>query len=71
MRPRRGEQERAREDAIDRDLMARHVSGDPDAFSELFNRHRDRLWAVALRTLSRLSAWAAARAAARIPNPSR
>ncbi len=50
MRPRRGEQERAREDAIDRDLMARHVTGDPDAFSELFNRHRDRLWAVALRT---------------------
>lgn len=50
MRPRRGEQERTREDAIDRDLMARHVAGDPDAFSELFNRHRDRLWAVALRT---------------------
>ncbi|MGH3417348.1 MAG: sigma factor, partial [Actinocrinis sp.] len=50
MRPRRGEQERAREDAIDRDLMARHVAGDPEAFSELFSRHRDRLWAVALRT---------------------
>ena len=28
-----------------------HVAGDPDAFGELFRRHRDRLWAVALRTL--------------------
>jgi RNA polymerase sigma-70 factor, ECF subfamily len=27
------------------------VDGDPDAFGELFRRHRDRLWAVALRTL--------------------
>ena len=35
----------------DRELMARHVGGDPDAFGELFRRHRDRLWAVALRTL--------------------
>ena len=32
-------------------LLARHVAGDPDAFAELFTRHRDRLWAVALRTL--------------------
>ncbi|MEJ7726013.1 MAG: sigma-70 family RNA polymerase sigma factor, partial [Actinomycetes bacterium] len=31
--------------------MARHVEGDADAFGELFRRHRDRLWAVALRTL--------------------
>ena len=29
-----------------------HVAGDPDAFGTLFLRHRDRLWAVALRTLS-------------------
>ncbi|WP_020574633.1 RNA polymerase sigma factor SigM [Actinopolymorpha alba] len=36
----------------DKDLIARHVAGDPDAFAELFRRHRDRLWAVALRTLS-------------------
>lgn len=50
MRPRRSDEERARDDAADRALMARHVEGDPDAFSELFNRHRDRLWAVALRT---------------------
>jgi RNA polymerase sigma-70 factor (ECF subfamily) len=34
----------------DRALMARHVAGDPDAFGELFRRHRDRLWAVAVRT---------------------
>jgi RNA polymerase sigma-70 factor (ECF subfamily) len=50
MRSRRGEQERALEDATDRALLVRHVDGDPDAFSELFTRHRDRLWAVALRT---------------------
>ena len=35
----------------DRELMAQHVAGDADAFGELFHRHRDRLWAVALRTL--------------------
>ena len=50
MRARRGEEQRARDDAADRALIARHVDGDPEAFSELFNRHRDRLWAVALRT---------------------
>lgn len=32
-------------------LLQAHVAGDPDAFGELFRRHRDRLWAVALRTL--------------------
>jgi len=35
----------------DRELLRQHVAGDPDAFSELFRRHRDRLWAVAVRTL--------------------
>ncbi|WP_405898769.1 RNA polymerase sigma factor SigM [Streptomyces sp. NBC_00727] len=35
----------------DADLLASHVAGDPDAFGELARRHRDRLWAVALRTL--------------------
>ncbi|KRV47309.1 RNA polymerase subunit sigma [Wenjunlia vitaminophila] len=35
----------------DHDLLARHVAGDPDAFGEIVRRHRDRLWAVALRTL--------------------
>jgi len=35
----------------DADLLAAHVAGDPDAFGQLFARHRDRLWAVALRTM--------------------
>ncbi|MFH9858730.1 RNA polymerase sigma factor SigM [Streptomyces sp. NPDC017202] len=35
----------------DQDLLARHVEGDSEAFGELVLRHRDRLWAVALRTL--------------------
>jgi RNA polymerase sigma-70 factor (ECF subfamily) len=35
----------------DDELLARHVDGDPDAFNTLIGRHRDRLWAVALRTL--------------------
>lgn len=35
----------------DRALLAAHVEGDPDAFGTLFTRHRDRLWAVALRTM--------------------
>lgn len=35
----------------DATLMQRHVDGDPDAFGELVRRHRDRLWAVAVRTL--------------------
>ncbi|SFD22205.1 RNA polymerase sigma factor SigM [Streptomyces aidingensis] len=35
----------------DEDLLARHVAGDPDAFGLLVRRHRDRLWAVALKTL--------------------
>jgi RNA polymerase sigma-70 factor, ECF subfamily len=32
-------------------LLQRHVDGDTDAFGQLFARHRDRLWAVAIRTL--------------------
>ncbi|WP_319463513.1 RNA polymerase sigma factor SigM [Micromonospora sp. RTP1Z1] len=35
----------------DIELLRAHVAGDRDAFTELFHRHRDRLWAVALRTL--------------------
>ncbi|QMU79888.1 RNA polymerase sigma factor SigM [Streptacidiphilus sp. PB12-B1b] len=35
----------------DSELLARHVAGDHDAFGILVHRHRDRLWAVALRTL--------------------
>jgi RNA polymerase sigma-70 factor (ECF subfamily) len=32
-------------------LLRAHAAGDPDAFAELVRRHRDRLWAVAIRTL--------------------
>ncbi|MDX6373084.1 MAG: polymerase sigma-70 factor, subfamily [Nocardioidaceae bacterium] len=35
----------------DHELLRAHVDGDPDAFGTLFRRHRDRLWAVALRTM--------------------
>lgn len=35
----------------DAELLRRHVAGDPDAFGQLFLRHKDRLWAVALRTV--------------------
>ena len=34
----------------DTELLAAHVAGDPDAFGVIVARHRDRLWAVALRT---------------------
>ena len=34
-------------------LLAAHVAGDPDAFGELVRRHRDRLWAVGVRTTRR------------------
>ncbi|WP_189046640.1 RNA polymerase sigma factor SigM [Micromonospora sonchi] len=40
------------ETVSDLDLLHAHVAGDRDAFAELFRRHRDRLWAVALRTLA-------------------
>lgn len=36
--------------STDADLIAAHAAGDPDAFSQLVRRHRDRMWAVALRT---------------------
>lgn len=35
----------------DADLLRLHAEGDPEAFGELVRRHRDRLWAVAMRTL--------------------
>jgi RNA polymerase sigma-70 factor (ECF subfamily) len=35
----------------DADLLRAHVAGDPQAFAEIVRRHRDRLWAVALRTI--------------------
>ena len=34
----------------DAELLSLHVAGDPHAFSLIVERHRDRLWAVALRT---------------------
>lgn len=34
----------------DKELLKAHVDGDPQAFGLLFERNRDRLWAVALRT---------------------
>jgi RNA polymerase sigma-70 factor (ECF subfamily) len=40
-----------RAEATDADLLQAHVAGDPEAFGILFRRHRDRLWAVALRTM--------------------
>jgi RNA polymerase sigma-70 factor, ECF subfamily len=43
---------RAQADATsDAGLLRAHVEGDPQAFAELVRRHRDRLWAVALRTI--------------------
>ena len=35
----------------DRALLRAHVDGDSDAFAEVVRRHRDRLWAVSLRTI--------------------
>ena len=39
-----------RPEPSDAELLRRHVAGDTEAFGELVRRHRDRLWAVALRT---------------------
>jgi RNA polymerase sigma-70 factor (ECF subfamily) len=41
----------ARSASSDADLLTSHIDGDPHAFSEIVRRHRDRMWAVALRTL--------------------
>jgi RNA polymerase sigma-70 factor (ECF subfamily) len=41
----------AREPRDDAALLHAHVAGDPEAFAELVRRHRDRLWAVAVRTI--------------------
>ena len=41
----------AYQDSDDAALLRAHVGGDREAFGELVRRHRDRLWAVALRTL--------------------
>lgn len=39
------------DDADDRALLAAHVAGQPHAFDDLLARHRQRMWAVAVRTL--------------------
>ncbi|GAA4124455.1 RNA polymerase sigma factor SigM [Nocardioides fonticola] len=41
----------APDERSDVELLAAHVAGDAEAFGVLFRRHRDRLWAVALRTM--------------------
>jgi len=37
--------------ASDTELIKAHAAGDSAAFTELVHRHRDRMWAVALRTM--------------------
>jgi RNA polymerase sigma-70 factor (ECF subfamily) len=44
-----GSGSRAQHSPADAELLRRHAAGDQDAFSLLFTRHKDRLWAVALR----------------------
>jgi RNA polymerase sigma-70 factor, ECF subfamily len=39
------------EDLTDAELLRAHVGGDRDAFALLVTRHRDRLWAIALRVM--------------------
>jgi RNA polymerase sigma-70 factor, ECF subfamily len=43
--------ERPEGEPSDAELLHLHVEGDPEAFGELFHRYRDRLWAVAVRTV--------------------
>lgn len=50
-RPVGGDSPPAVDPASDLDLLRAHAAGDRDAFAELLRRHRDRLWAVALRTI--------------------
>ncbi|MBB4935412.1 RNA polymerase sigma-70 factor (ECF subfamily) [Lipingzhangella halophila] len=35
----------------DKELLSRHAQGDDQAFNELVRRHRERMWAVAIRVL--------------------
>lgn len=37
------------QDLDDKQLLELHLSGDPNAFDQLFMRHKDRMWFVALR----------------------
>jgi RNA polymerase sigma-70 factor (ECF subfamily) len=43
--------QRSTDTRSDTELLAAHAAGDTAAFGEVVRRHRDRLWAVALRTL--------------------
>jgi RNA polymerase sigma-70 factor (ECF subfamily) len=45
------QQDRRDDHRDDAALLAAHVAGDAEAFAVLVRRHRDRLWAVALRTM--------------------
>jgi RNA polymerase sigma-70 factor (ECF subfamily) len=45
------EQQASDHDAVDRALLAAHLDGDPHALDDLLRRHRQRMWAVAVRTL--------------------
>ncbi|WP_332460666.1 RNA polymerase sigma factor SigM [Ornithinimicrobium faecis] len=38
------------QERTDHELLKLHQDGDAEAFGELFRRHKDRMWAVALRT---------------------
>jgi RNA polymerase sigma-70 factor (ECF subfamily) len=49
--PRHGAGPATDDQRSDVDLLSAHVHGDSEAFGLLFGRHRDRLWAVALRTM--------------------
>ncbi|TDT30982.1 RNA polymerase sigma factor SigM [Naumannella halotolerans] len=39
------------DERTDDELLAAHVAGDPNAFGLLFARHRNRMWAIALKTM--------------------
>lgn len=47
----RGDAPSSADPRADDALLAAHTAGDHEAFGELFRRHRDRLWSVAVRTL--------------------
>ncbi|MGC5009963.1 RNA polymerase sigma factor SigM [Streptosporangium sp. DT93] len=49
--PQAADEQTAKGPVPDAELLTRHIAGDPHAFSEIVKRHRDRMWAVALRTL--------------------
>jgi len=46
-----GVEQEARKDPPDAELLSMHLRGDPDAFGALFRRHKQGLWAIAIRML--------------------